>query len=94
MKVPCPHCADGFNGPTRTKTAVCKSCGGTHQVEARTGETPEASYRPEVQPPTSDEMLEAAKQCRLRAAIPEELSKVTLLIAADMLERSASRIGR
>lgn len=50
LKVPCPHCADGFvshgDRHTRTRMDVCSACGGTHEVPAATGQTPEASFDP------------------------------------------------
>ncbi|WP_331326476.1 hypothetical protein [Methylobacterium fujisawaense] len=50
LKVPCPHCADGFvshgDRHARTKMDVCSACGGTHEVPAATGQTPEASFDP------------------------------------------------
>lgn len=50
LKVPCPHCADGFvshgDRHARTKMDACSACGGTHEVPAATGQTPEASFNP------------------------------------------------
>lgn len=50
LMVPCPDCHDGFvsfgDRHTDTRQDRCKTCHGTREVPARTGETPEASAPP------------------------------------------------
>lgn len=49
-RVPCPNCSDGFvttgDRHARTRQDVCGHCAGAGMVEARTGQTPEASFTP------------------------------------------------
>ena len=49
-RVPCPNCSDGFvttgDRHARTRQDVCGHCAGAGMVEARTGQTLEASFRP------------------------------------------------
>jgi len=51
--LPCPTCSGTRTDThedrhTKTRQDICRTCGDTGVIPARTGETPDASFRPEA----------------------------------------------